>query len=38
MKAILVHEFGGPEVLKLEEVPLLVPPLDRSLCESTPRG
>src|SRR6201993_4033142 len=21
MKAILVHEFGGPEVLKLEEVP-----------------
>jgi NADPH2:quinone reductase len=21
MKAIRVHEFGGPEVLKLEEVP-----------------
>ena len=21
MKAILVHEFGGPDVLKLEEVP-----------------
>src|SRR5882762_3095218 len=21
MKAIVVHEFGGPEVLKLEEVP-----------------
>jgi len=21
MKAILVHQFGGPEVLKLEEVP-----------------
>jgi hypothetical protein len=21
MKAILVHEFGGPEVLKLEDVP-----------------
>ncbi len=21
MKAILVHEFGGPEVLKLEELP-----------------
>jgi len=38
MKAILVHEFGGPEVLKLEEVPTPRPPLDRSLCESTPRG
>src|SRR6185312_15401856 len=24
MKAIRVHEFGGPEVLKLEEVPDLV--------------
>jgi len=21
MKAIVVHEFGGPEVLKLEDVP-----------------
>jgi NADPH:quinone reductase-like Zn-dependent oxidoreductase len=21
MKAIVIHEFGGPEVLKLEEVP-----------------
>ena len=25
MKAIRVHEFGGPEVLKLEEVPDLEP-------------
>ena len=25
MKAIRVHEFGGPEVLKLEEVPDLQP-------------
>jgi NADPH2:quinone reductase len=25
MKAILVHEFGGPEVLKLEEVPTPTP-------------
>src|SRR5580658_8987304 len=25
MKAILVHEFGGPEVLKLEEVPTPAP-------------
>ena len=25
MKAIRVHEFGGPEVMKLEEVPDLVP-------------
>ena len=25
MKAIRVHEFGGPEVLKLEEVPLMSP-------------
>src|SRR5215216_6334814 len=25
MKAIRVHEFGGPEVLKLEEVPDLKP-------------
>src|SRR5215471_11238713 len=25
MKAIRVHEFGGPEVLKLEEVPDLTP-------------
>src|SRR5579872_7228194 len=25
MKAIRVHEFGGPEVLKLEEVPDLHP-------------
>ena len=25
MKAIRVHQFGGPEVLKLEEVPDLQP-------------
>jgi hypothetical protein len=25
MKAILVHEFGGPEVLKLEDVPTPCP-------------
>jgi NADPH2:quinone reductase len=25
MKAILVHEFGGPEVLKLEEIPTPIP-------------
>jgi NADPH2:quinone reductase len=25
MKAILVHQFGGPEVLKLEEIPTLKP-------------
>jgi len=25
MKAIRVHEFGGPEVMKLEEVPELTP-------------
>ena len=25
MKAIRVHEFGGPEVMKLEEVPDLQP-------------
>src|SRR5438874_2185750 len=25
MKAIRVHQFGGPEVLKLEEIPALKP-------------
>ena len=30
MKAIVVHEFGGPDVLKLEEVPDLVPGPGRS--------
>jgi len=25
MKAIRVHEFGGPEVMQLEEVPGLTP-------------
>jgi NADPH2:quinone reductase len=31
MKAILVHEFGGPEVLKLEEVPTPKPQADQVL-------
>jgi len=31
MKAILVHEFGGPEVLKLEEVPRPGPAAGRVL-------
>jgi len=25
MKAIVVHEFGGPEVMKLEDVPVPAP-------------
>ena len=31
MKAILIHEFGGPEVLKLEEVPRPEPAADEVL-------
>jgi NADPH:quinone reductase len=31
MKAILVHEFGGPEVLKLEEIPTPKPQLNQVL-------
>jgi NADPH2:quinone reductase len=31
MKAILVHEFGGPEVLKLEEVPTPAPGTGQAL-------
>src|SRR5688572_3319227 len=31
MKAIRVHEFGGPEVLKLEEVPAPAPAADEVL-------
>ncbi len=29
MKAILVRQFGGPEVLKLEDLPTPKPPPDR---------
>ncbi len=36
MKAIVVREFGGPEVLKLEEAPRRSPPPDKSSSESTP--
>ena len=36
MKAIRVHEFGGPEVLKLEDVPDLPgPDRDRWWCRYT---
>ena len=31
MKAIVVHEFGGPEVLKLEEIPTPRPGADQVL-------
>ena len=31
MKAIVIHEFGGPEVLKLEEVTRPVPQADELL-------
>jgi NADPH:quinone reductase-like Zn-dependent oxidoreductase len=31
MKAIRIHEFGGPEVMKLEELPLPVPAADELL-------
>jgi NADPH2:quinone reductase len=31
MKAIRVHEFGGPEVLRLEDAPDLVPAADQVL-------
>jgi hypothetical protein len=31
MKAIVVHEYGGPEVLKYEDVPRLEPKEDQAL-------
>src|SRR5437762_2456636 len=37
MKAILVREFGGPEVLKLEEVPTPKPAAGQVLVDSHPR-
>ena len=33
MKAIRVHEFGGPEVLKLEEVPRMSPGPNEALIQ-----
>ena len=36
MKAIRVSEYGGPKVLKLEEVPALQPGPARCWCATTP--
>src|SRR5262245_58822465 len=33
MKAIRVHQFGGPEVLRLEEVPTPTPARDQALVQ-----
>ena len=38
MKAIRVHEFGGPEVLKLEEVPTPKPSAGQVLGAFTRRA
>ncbi len=38
MKAILVREFGGPDVLKLEEVPTPNRAPDKFLSVSTPQA
>ena len=36
MKAVVVHEYGGPEVLKFEEYPDPVPGPDECWCGSLP--
>src|ERR1700743_2435631 len=38
MKAIKIHEFGGPEVMKLEEVALPVPQADEILVKMYASG
>ena len=38
MKAIRVHEFGSPEVLKLEEVPQMSPGPNEALIQVKPVG
>ena len=38
MKAILVHEFGGAEVLKLEDVPTLRPAAGQVLVRISAAG
>src|ERR1043166_6159145 len=38
MKAIVVHEYGGPEVLKVEDVPMPVPKDDEMLIKVVAAG
>jgi hypothetical protein len=38
MKAIVVHEYGGPEVLKFEEYPDRFPAGAKCWCGSPPRA
>ena len=38
MKAIVVHEYGGPEVLKLEDVPVPAPKEDEILIRAVAAG